>query len=74
MEKIGTFKKVKFTMSHTHGYGQYVIESTYKGKNIRVHSTNSEAFDCLEDDSNMKKFNEARKYCYNQIKYAYEEA
>lgn len=41
------------------GYGQYLIKGIVNGVSISVHSTNSEAFDWFNDDSNIEKHEEA---------------
>lgn len=66
---MATFRKVKFEMARGNGYGQYYILATYRGKSIKVHTTDSEAWDYLNDDSS--KGIDARRYCYNKIVEAY---
>lgn len=67
-----TFRKVKLEISRANGYGQYYITAFYKNKNVKVHTTNSECFDWLNDDSNKEKHQEAKRYAYNSIVNAYE--
>jgi hypothetical protein len=62
-----SFRKVKFTMERSSGYGQYIIKGSYKGKDIKVHTTDSEAWDWFNDDSNPKKHMEAKRHCYTKI-------
>jgi len=69
---MANFRKVSFEMKRCNGYGQYLIEATYKGKILTVHTTNSEAWDYINDISNKEKHNEALRYCYYQIVNAYE--
>lgn len=71
MTRTATFRKVEFTMSRGYGYGQYYIEARYRGKDIKVHTTNSEAWDWIKDDSNKEKHQDAKRYCYYQIVEAY---
>lgn len=66
--KIGSYRKVKFSMSKSSGYGNYVINSIYKGKSVRIVCHNSIAYDWLDDDSDKEKMLEARRYCYQKIK------
>jgi len=68
---MAKFRKVEFKMTRGNGYGQYIITSKYKGVDINIHTTNSQAFDWCEDESNKTKNNEARKYCYTMIKELY---
>lgn len=69
--KRGTFRKVSFTMDLYHIYGHYVIKANYRGKKIKTITTDSEAWDWIDDESNKKKYNEARKHCYNKIVSSY---
>ena len=68
---MATFRKVKFEMKRGYGYGQYFIEAFYKGKNIKVHTTDSEAWDWINDDSNKEKHQDALRHCYTKIVEAY---
>ena len=67
------FRKIELSIRRKSGYGQYQIEALYKGREIKVHTTNSECFDWLNDDSNKEKHQEAKRYAYNAVKRAYEE-
>jgi len=68
---MATFRKVELNISRANGYGQYYLTAKYKGKEIKVHTTNSECFDWLNDESNKIKHQEAKKYGYNTIVNAY---
>jgi len=68
---MATFRKVNLTISKKSGYGQYEISAQYKGKAIAVHSTDSEAYDWLNDDSNKEKHQDAKRACYSAIVSAY---
>ena len=71
-EKImANFRKVNFEMTRGNGYGQYFIIATYRGKSIKVHTTDSEAWDYINDDSNKEKHKYALRHCYNKIVTAY---
>jgi hypothetical protein len=70
--KNGKFRKVNFSISRGNGYGQYIIEATYRGKQVKAHSTDSEAFDFIDDESNMEKHRDALRHCYSKIVSAYE--
>lgn len=65
------FRKVELNISRAGGYGQYYLYANYKGKQIKVHTTNSECFDWLNDNSNKKKHLEAKRYAYRTIVNAY---
>lgn len=66
-----TFRKVEFKMRRGSGYGRYVIEAHYKGKDVRTETTDSEAWDWFHDDSNKEKHREALLHCYHKIVQAY---
>jgi hypothetical protein len=62
-----SFRKVKFTMEKSSGYGQYIIQGTYNGKDVKVHTTDSEAWDWFNDESDKKKNMDAKRHCYMKI-------
>ena len=64
---MASFRKIKLEISKTNGYYQYVISAKYRGKYISTHSSNSQAFDWLNDDSNKEKHLEAKRACYYAI-------
>lgn len=68
---MATFRKIKLQMSRKTGYGQYEISAQYRGKSIKVHSTDSEAYDWLNDEVNKKKHQQAKRACYSAIVSAY---
>ena len=68
---MATFRKVKFEMKRGNGYGQYFIEAHYRGKDIKVHTTDSEAWDWIDDDRDKKKHQDALRHCYYKIVQAY---
>jgi hypothetical protein len=68
---MAKFRKVELSISRANG-GQYYLTANYKGKQIKVHTTNSECFDWLNDDSNKEKHLEAKQYAYKTIVNAYE--
>jgi hypothetical protein len=59
-------------MQRTNSYGRYTIAAKYKGMDIITITTDSEAFDYYNDDSNKAKQREALRHCYNKIVEAYE--
>lgn len=70
---MAKFRNTEFTMTRGNGYGQYkVIAENYKGKRIVAHTTDSEAWDWLNDDSNIPKHKEALRRCYYKIVAEYE--
>lgn len=71
--KRGTFRKVEFTIELTHSYGHYLLSARYRGKDIHVLTTNSEAYDWIDDESRTDKHNEALRYCYSILKRTYNE-
>lgn len=68
---MAKFRKVEFNMSRGNGYGQYLIHAKYKGKDLVIHTTDSEAWDYINDDSNKKKHDDAKRHCYYKIVDAY---
>lgn len=70
--KTATFNRVNMTMSRASGYGHYIVSATYRGKQINAHTTDSEAWDWLDDDTDKQRHREAKKHCYNKIKTTYE--
>ena len=62
-----TFRKVNLSIVRGNGYGQYVIIGNYKGREVKVHTTNIECYDWLNDDSNKEKHKEAKRYAYHAI-------
>lgn len=69
--KTSKFNQVSMTMSRASGYGHYVITATYRGKQLQAHTTDSEAWDYLDDDSDKERHRQAKKHCYNKILNAY---
>ena len=67
-----SFRKIRFTMERGSGYGQYWIRGIYRGKALRVHTTNSEAWDYLDDDSDKERHMDAKRHCYYKLVQAYE--
>jgi len=67
-----TFRKVKLEIRRGSGYGQYIITATYRGKQVKAHTTDSECYDWLNDDSNKELHQEAKKHAYHKIVTAYE--
>lgn len=59
-------------MERAKGDGHYIISANYRGREITVLTNNSEAWDWLDDDNNMKKHQEAKRYCYNQVREKWE--
>lgn len=69
---MATFRKVELNITRANGYGQYYIIANYKGKEIKVHTTNSKCFDWLNDHNNKEMHQEAKKYAYRAVVNAYE--
>lgn len=65
--KIGSFRNVNFTIEKTSMYGHYKIKATYKGKYIDTITTDSEAYDWIDDYSDKYMYQYARRHCYNKI-------
>ena len=69
---MSNFRKVELSISRGRGYGQYIISANYRGKQINVHTTDSECYDWLNDDSNKSKHIDAKRYAYRCVVSAYE--
>ena len=61
------FRKVRLKIARGNGYGQYIVSAIYKGKQVSAHTTDSETFDWLNDDSDKAKHQEAKRYAYSLI-------
>lgn len=70
--KTASYRKVKLSIGRSTGYGHYVISATYRGKHLKAHTTDSEAFDWLDDDSDRERHRDAKRHCYSKIVQAYE--
>lgn len=66
------FRKVEIKISKKSGYGQYQVSSFYRGKDVKAHTTDSEMYDWLEDDSNKIKHQEAKQRAYSLIRNTFE--
>ena len=53
-------------------YGHYTIEADYRGKHVKTMTTDSEAWDWIEDGEDKEKQQDARRHCYYKIVEAYE--
>lgn len=55
------------------GYGQYQVIGEVNGEVVKAHTTNSEAFDYFNDDSNQEKHLEAIDFVESLLIRTYEE-
>ncbi|MEG2163081.1 MAG: hypothetical protein RRY55_01175 [Bacteroidales bacterium] len=69
---MARFNRVEFSMRHSNTRGLYWIEATYRGRDIKVLTNDSEVFDWYDDNSDKAKHQEALRHCYNNIKRQYE--
>lgn len=58
-------------MSKASGYGHFEIKGRINGEWVKVITTNSEAFDYINDDDNPEKQAEALQYCKRRLEMAY---
>lgn len=72
--KRGVYRQVEFSMERMQGYGHYKIISVYRGKLIKVMTTDSMIWDYLDDSSDKELHMEAKKACYQKIRQKWEEA
>lgn len=71
MKKAGSFNNLIFKMENTNSYGCYLITARYRGKEIKSFTTDSQAWDWLDDDSDKIKQDSARAHCYVMIRNEY---
>jgi hypothetical protein len=69
---MANFRKVEIEIKRKSGYGQYEVSALYKGKIVKAHTTDSEMFDWLEDDSDKVKHLEAKQRAYSLIRRTFE--
>lgn len=62
-----TFRKVNLNIKRGSGYGQYIVYANYRGRDITAHTTDSECFDWLNDESNKELHLEAKRHAYLKI-------
>jgi hypothetical protein len=61
-----SFRKVNLTMERAGGYGHYFVRAFYKGKDIKVLTTDSELWDSFKN-SDCKHHRDALRQAYNLI-------
>jgi hypothetical protein len=69
---MAKFRKIEMSIRHGSGYGHYILSAKYKGKNIEVVTTDSMIYDYLNDDSDKKRHQEAKRSAYLYIWRAHE--
>lgn len=69
---MATYRKIDLQIRHGSRYGHYIVSAFYRGEYIECTTTDSEAYDWLNDDSNKEKHRDAKRHCYNKIRDAYE--
>lgn len=74
MKRINSYRGVVFDMRPTRSYGRYIITAHYRGKDIQAETTDAEAYDYYNDDSNMAKHMEAVRHCYWKVRTAWEDS
>jgi len=60
------------TIKRGNGYGQYIITGKVNGIELKAHTTDSEAFDYLDDDDYPEKQEQAFKHCEWKLEQAYD--
>jgi hypothetical protein len=70
---MAKFRKVELRISKANGYGSYYITARYKGKDIKVHTNDSECFDYLNDDEDKERHQQAKRYAYSKVVSAYKD-
>lgn len=64
---MATFRKVPLDIQKTNQYGHYLLTSTYKNKEIKVLTTDSEMYDWLNDTTDKERNLNARRKAYNLV-------
>ena len=63
---MNTFRKVSIHMERAGGYGHYFVRAFYKGKAVKVLTTDSELWDSFTD-SECPNHRDALRSAYNLI-------
>jgi len=66
MTKNHTFRKVSIWMERASGYGHYFVRAFYRGKAIKVLTTDSELWDSFTDPE-CPNHHDAKRSAYNLI-------
>lgn len=66
------YNNIDLEIKRTNGYGQYILTGIVNGEAIKVHTTESEIYDWLYDDSDFEKHEEAKERAYRLIMRAYD--
>ncbi len=61
-----SFRKVQMEMERAGGYGHYFVRAFYKGKDVKVLTTDSELWDSFRDPY-CKHHRDALRQAYNLI-------
>jgi hypothetical protein len=60
------------TIKRSNGYGQYLISGVVNGVEVTARTTDSEAFDYLNDDDYPEKQQQAIEHCMYKLEQAFE--
>lgn len=71
-KNMNTYKIEDAQIKRGNGYGQYIITGTVNGENVKTRTTDSEAFDWFNDDSNPEKHEAAVYHIQMALKIAYD--
>jgi len=63
---MATFRKIELKIKKTN-HGRYLLTAKYKGREVKTTISDSECYDWLEDSSDKKKHQEAKRYAYKAI-------
>ena len=58
-------------IKRANGYGQYIVSGNVNGVDVTTRTTNSEAFDWFDDDSNEEKHQDAIQSVNIMLEVAY---
>jgi hypothetical protein len=65
-------KTTDITITRLSGYGQYLIIGVVNGVEVTARTTDSEAFDYLNDDDYPEKQQQAIEHCTYKLEQAFE--
>jgi hypothetical protein len=65
-------KTTDITITRLSGYGQYLITGVVNGVEVTARTTDSEAFDYLNDDDYPEKQQQAIEHCTYKLEQAFE--
>lgn len=69
---MSTYKIEDAQIKIGNGYGQYIITGTVNGEEVKTRTTDAEAFDWFNDDSDPERHEQAKYHVNTALEIAYE--